>query len=94
MCLEQDSESERLGALSLPDIFPLSLPSMISSSHATEKNLRTKPYLFVSIYIYLGMGIPMEGDILLRSFLKTKTNKKQKTQRFVKGALGCFWGRG
>ena len=75
MFLEQDSGSERLGALSLPDIFPLPLPSMISSSHATQKKiLRTTPYLFILTWAWVS---PWRGDILLCSFLKPKTNKKQ-----------------
>ena len=87
---EQDSESERLGALSLPDIFPLPLPSMISSSHATQKKFSEQRLIYSYLFIFTWVS-PWEGDILLCSVLKTKT---KKTQRFVKGALGCFWGRG
>ena len=60
MSLEQDSGSERLGELSLPDIFPVSLPSIISSPHATKKkNYSPNNDFFIRIYRYLHLpGYP------------------------------------
>ena len=91
---EQDSESERLGALSLPDIFPLSLPSIISSPHATKKkkNLRTTIYLFVSTGIYIYLGIPMGRGYTLMLSPKSKNKQKTKNTTICQRGSGLLLG--
>ena len=87
MSLEQDSGSERLGELSLPDIFPVSLPSIISSPHATKKKIFPEQrflHSYLPVFTFTWVS-PWEGDILLCSVLKTKTNKKQKHNDLSKG---------
>ena len=92
MCLEQDSESERLGALSLPDIFLLPLPSLISSSHATQKKKSLNSTVSTRIYMYLGMGIPMGRGYTLTLFPKNKNKQKTKNTTICQRGSGLLLG--